>query len=312
MGMFRIYKSHTLDIVSLALSSSTPSTTVLQAALKTCQLELQNARHQIRQLQLENEALRAKSSSSTSISHRSSEAPAWIKASILVPFRQDIITRSKKFSAMEEFWGYENAFLQPCPNLVPTIQERYESVDAYNRYVTSLLYTYFPTNLHPSIESLVAFKDAVLCQASEFRSTLVSNARKGGPVIYTGLNIPPVCWQRSCSRQHESSCLRLLTWNPEAKPLKYDLYPPILHLDVSRKSSPLFYNSALIKTARLTLFGSTALSGEKLSTNSSGMKWGPLKTTSGLIAGSASIVSDISTFRRPSIRTNRKNYWNRL
>ncbi|KAF9457048.1 hypothetical protein BDZ94DRAFT_1274196 [Collybia nuda] len=281
----------TLDIVTLALSSATPSTTVLQAALKTCQLELQNARHQIRQLQLENEALKAVSSLSTSSSHRSSEAPAWIKASILVPFRQDIITCSKKLAAMEEFWGYENAFLRPYPNQVPTIRERYESVEAYTQYVTSLLYMYFPTNLHPSIENLVAFKDAVLCQSSEFRSTLVSNARKGGPVIYSGLDILPECWQRSCSRQKEPSCLQLLTWNADAKPLKYDLYPPILHLDVSRKSSPLFYNSALIKTARLTLFGSTALAGDKLSTNSSGMKWGLLKTTSGLIAGSASIVT---------------------
>ncbi|KAF9456259.1 hypothetical protein BDZ94DRAFT_1276111 [Collybia nuda] len=247
-----------------------PSTTVLQAALKTCQLKLQNARHQICQLQLENEALKAVSSSSTSSSHRSSEAPAWIKASILVPFRQDIITRLEKLAAMEEFWGYKNAFLQPYPNQVPTIREHYKSV-------TLLLYMYFPTNLHPSFENLVAFKDAVLCQSSEFCSTLVSNACKGGLVIYSGLDILPECWQHSCSCQKEPSCLQLLTWNADAKPLKYDL-----------KSLPLFYNSALIKVRMLDFH---SLAGDKLLTNSSGMKWGLLKTTSGLISGSASIVT---------------------
>jgi hypothetical protein len=131
-------------------------------ALKTCQLELQQACKEICQLEIKNKTLKATSSSSlNSGSRHGGDSSGWLKNPILLPFKQEIITFAKKVAVLEELWSNKNMFLQPRPDVAPSLKERYLSTEAYNCYVMYMLYTYLPVKLHPHLANLVAFKDAV-------------------------------------------------------------------------------------------------------------------------------------------------------
>lgn len=139
--------------------------------------------------------------------------------------------------------------------------------------------------------------------------------RRDGFVLFKDFQIPGSCWERSHDRTKEISCLQLLSWNPTAEVVKYDLYCPIMYENVRNKRSRMYCQPILIKVCgslplfarahtktltqvgRLILFGSTAISGtgKALAKNSSGMNWGALKTTAGFIAGVVGIVSASET-----------------
>jgi hypothetical protein len=139
-------------------------------------MQLQEAHDKIRQLKIENETLKAASpSSSNSGSRRVGDSTNWLKSPLLFPFKQEIIAFAKKVAVLEELWSNENAFLQPCPAVAPSLMERYSKTEAYNCYVTNMLYTYLPSKLHPSLENLVAFKDAVSFEFLMFYNLKISH-----------------------------------------------------------------------------------------------------------------------------------------
>ncbi|KAF9455463.1 hypothetical protein BDZ94DRAFT_1327555 [Collybia nuda] len=290
-----------LEFASLALDTASPSLAVLQSALKSCQIELQQAREEIRQLKIENETLKARTSISTASTLTSASTSAlsggrvitWLKSPRLHHRAQDIINFAKKVAAMEELWLSESVFMQPYPTTVPTLAERHASPDAYNHYIVHMLYANLDPSMHQFFEHLPAFRDGVLHQQTEFRSAVVSSGRKHLLQIMAGFNIPAACSQRTHDCSQEPVCVRLLSWTHSAThdTIKYDLYPPLVYEDINNKKSRLFYQPALMRIARIILFGPTALTKLALPPKSSGLKWGVIKTTPGLILVCVTIVS---------------------
>lgn len=134
---------------------------MLSQALRVCQIALQEALEESRKLRIENETLKAAASGPSSSSSTRGKGVGWAKSELLVPHAKELIKESKRFVVMHELWPHENAFLKPCPATMPTIKERYASLEAYTRYITFLLYANASPKLHGFLENLSAFKDGV-------------------------------------------------------------------------------------------------------------------------------------------------------
>lgn len=74
--------------------------------------------------------------------------------------------------------------------------------------------------------------------------------RREGFIVFKAFEIPVSCWERTHNRTKEISCLQLLSWNPTANNVKYDLYCPILYEDVRNKRSRMYFQPILIKVCR--------------------------------------------------------------
>ncbi|KAF9455775.1 hypothetical protein BDZ94DRAFT_1315846 [Collybia nuda] len=284
-----IMTTDALEYATLALGAATPSISILQSALRTCQVSLQDAQNEVRQLKLEIETLKTASPSSSGSSLRR-DLLSWLKSEVLMPHAKVLTSFAKKFIALEELWPNENAFLKACPSSPLSIKERYESPEAYILHTTYLLYTYAPVTFRGYLENLPAFKHGVLHQQTDMRSHMAASGRRESPVLFKGFGIPDSCWDNASKRLDEPLCLKFISRNPTNKPVKYDLYPPVLYGDIKNKKA-MFMQPALIRIARLVFFGPGSLKpGNKIAPHSLGMKWGPLKTTPGLMALSCTLA----------------------
>lgn len=88
-------------------------------------------------------------------------------------------------------------------------------------------------------------------QQSDLRSSMAATCRKECLTIFKPFKIPDSCWQRPSDRAEDMSCLALISWNPGNKPVKYDMYPPIIYEDVCNKRSEMFMQPILIKVCNL-------------------------------------------------------------
>ncbi|KAG6824694.1 hypothetical protein H0H92_006109, partial [Tricholoma furcatifolium] len=284
-----------LAVAHAAISSS--NVALLQSALKTCQIALEQERDTVKRLSVELETLNVASRDGSSSSEASKQMGqvAWLSHPRLLPHKAEIVKYAKKFGLLGQIWPDEDAFLKPRPsNPVPTLQDAHVSKDAaakaYTQYSTLELYLIMPDVFHAYIGDLPAFRDAILYQVQSMRSTGIANLRKFAPLIFAGLGVHDRCWVQSYARGKDQSCLSLISNNPHAQKLKYDLFCPIIYADVKgKKPIEMFLNIALMKIGRFLLFGPGSLSG-KVSPNASGMKWGPIKTTSGLISASVNMA----------------------
>ncbi|KAG6824288.1 hypothetical protein H0H92_007326 [Tricholoma furcatifolium] len=286
-----------LAVTYAAINS--PNVSLLQSALKTCQIALEQERNTVKHLSIELETLKV--ASHGSLSHLSSSDAskqtgqvAWLSHLRLLPYKVEIVKHAKKFGLLRQIWPDEDAFLKPRPSSpIATLQDTHVSKDAaaeaYTQYSTLKLYPIMPNVFHAYIGDLLAFRDAILYQVQSMRSTGITNLRKFTPLIFAGLGVQDHCSAQSYARSKDQSCLSLISNNPHAQKLKYNLFCPIIYADIKgKKPIDMFLNIALMKIGRFLLFGPGSLSG-KVSPNASGMKWGPIKTTSGLISASVNM-----------------------
>ncbi|KAG6896263.1 hypothetical protein C0992_009420 [Termitomyces sp. T32_za158] len=283
-----------LGLVLLALGTRSPSLSELQNALTACRTVLIDQRNKISQL--EEEIAAFKEHQGVGTANNAAGQVQWLSHSRLIPHKTEIVRLSKKYALLFELWPEEAVFLQRCPAKRPSFAEvanlsTEDEAALYTLCATYELYDVMPTEFHSFIEQLPAFRDAVFTQAQSFRSTSVSNLRKYADKIFAGLGISSACWDQTYNRLEDDSCLRLITCKPKAVALKYDLFCPIIYLNPNKlRTDTMFLNPVLMKIARFLLFGPGALMTGKISSNAIGMKWGSIRTTSGLILASINIA----------------------
>lgn len=108
-------------------------------ALRVCQIALQEALDESQKLQIKNETLKAAASGPSSSSSAKGKGVSWAKSELLVPHAKELIKEAKRFVVMHKLWPHKNAFLKPCSTMMPTVEERYRSLEAYTSYIKLLV-----------------------------------------------------------------------------------------------------------------------------------------------------------------------------